>query len=168
MNEFDYIAVAILLISVGIGVLRGAVREVFNLVGWILAFFLSRQFAASLATHFADWAQEPVVRLVVAWAAIFLLVLVMVGLIGSLLSELMRKLGLSALDRSVGGAVGLFRGAILLVALTLAAALTKLPQSVVWRQAAVTPVLEDAALYVRVALPDSVASRIKYRAAATP
>lgn len=164
MNEIDYAIIAILIISIGIGVVRGAVREVLNVVGWVLAFILSHAFAPNLAAYFSDWAAEPVVRLVVAWVAIFMLVLVVVGMIASLLTELMRKLGLGGLDRGVGGAVGLLRGALLLVALTLAAGLTKLPQTNVWREAAMTPMLEIAALYSRAVLPDIVASRIKYRA----
>ncbi len=163
MNELDYIVIAILLISIGIGVLRGAIREVLNVAGWILAFILSHAFAPNLAAYFADWAAEPMVRLVVAWLTIFLLVLVVVAMMASLLSELMRKLGLGGLDRGVGGAVGLLRGALLLVALTLAAGLTKLPQSSLWRASAITPTLEIAALYARTVLPESVAARIKYR-----
>ncbi len=165
MNELDYIVIAILLISVGIGVFRGAVREVLNIVGWVLAFILAYEFAPSLAANFADWAAEPTVRLVVAWVAVFLVVLVIVGVIAGLLSELMRKLGLGALDRGVGGAIGLFRGAIVVVALTLAAGLTKLPQSAMWRQSASASTLEVAALYARSALPESMASRIRYRIA---
>ena len=168
MNELDYIVIAILLISIAIGFLRGAVREVLNVAGWILAFILSHAFAPNLAAYFADWAAEPMVRLVVAWLAIFLLVLVVVAMVASLLSELMRKLGLGGLDRGVGGAVGLLRGALLLVALTLAVGLTKLPQSSVWRESAITPTLEIAALYARSVLPESVAARIKYRTVATP
>ena len=165
MNELDYIVIAILLISIGIGVFRGAVREVLNIVGWVLAFILAYEFAPNLAANFADWAAEPTVRLVIAWVAVFLMVLIMVGMIASLLSELMRKLGLGVLDRGVGGAIGLFRGAIVLVALTLAIGLTKLPQSAIWRQSASAPTLEVAALYARSALPESMASRIKYRVA---
>ena len=164
MNELDYAVIVILLISIGIGVLRGAVREVLNIAGWVLAFILSHAFAPSLAAHFSDWAAEPVVRLVVAWVAVFMLVLVVVGMIASLLTELMRKLGLGGLDRGVGGAVGLLRGALVLVALTLAAGLTKLPQTAMWRESAIAPTLEIAALYSRAVLPEAVASRIKYRA----
>ena len=165
MNELDYIIIVILLISIGVGVFRGAVREVLNIVGWVLAFILAYEFAPSLATSFANWAAEPAVRLVIAWVAVFLIVLIVVGLIASLLSELMRKLGLGTLDRGVGGAIGLFRGAIVLVALTLAAGLTKLPQTIMWQQSAAAPTLEVVALYARTALPQSMASRIRYRAA---
>ena len=167
MNELDYVIIAILLISISIGVVRGAIREVLNIAGWVLAFILAHAFAATLAAYFADWTAEPVVRLVVAWLAIFLLVLVVVAMIASLLSELMRKLGLGGLDRGVGGAVGLLRGVLMLIALTLAAGLTKLPQAALWQLATLTPTLEIAALYTRAVLPESVAARIKYRKVAS-
>lgn len=167
MNELDYVIIAILLISIGIGVVRGAMREVLNVAGWVLAFILSHEFAGNLAAYFADWAAEPAVRLVVAWLAIFLLVLVLVAMIASLLSELMRKLGLGGLDRGVGGAIGLLRGTLVLIALTLAAGLTKLPQSALWQHATITPTLEIAALYTRAVLPENVATRIKYRKVAS-
>ena len=163
MNELDYAIIAVLIVSVLIGVLRGAIRELMNVFGWVLAFVLANAFADKLAMWFADWAADPVLRLVMAWAAIFLLVLIIVALVASLASELMRKLGLGGLNRGLGAFVGLARGFVVLVALALGAGLTRLPQSTLWREAAMTQWLEVAALYSRGLLPDTVAARIKYR-----
>src|SRR5260221_5906789 len=149
MNALDYAIIAVLLISILVGILRGAVRELLNMGGWVLAFLLAHAFADDLASWLADWAGDPVLRMVMAWAAIFLLVLIIVALIASLASELMRKLGLGGLNRSLGALAGLARGLVLLIVLALGAGLTKMPQSVLWRQAALTPWLEVAALYSR-------------------
>src|SRR5260221_10489470 len=163
MNALDYAIIAVLLISILVGILRGAVRELLNMGGWVLAFLLAHAFADDLASWLADWAGDPVLRMVMAWAAIFLLVLIIVALIASLASELMRKLGLGGLNRSLGALAGLARGLVLLIVLALGAGLTKMPQSVLWRQAALTPWLEVAALYSRGLLPDTGSARIKYR-----
>jgi membrane protein required for colicin V production len=163
MNELDYAILAILLVSILVGLLRGAIRELLNIAGWILAFALAYAFAGRLAVWLADWAADPILRLALAWGAIFLLVLVLVALIASLASELMRKLGLGGLNRGLGALVGFVRGLVVLVALALAAGLTRLPQSVIWQEAALTPWLEVAALYSRSLLPDTVAGRIKFR-----
>jgi membrane protein required for colicin V production len=101
---------------------------------------------------------------VLAWAAILLFVLVLVALLASLASDLMRRFGLAGFNRSLGAVVGLVRGFVVLIALALAAGFTKLPQSGLWREAAITPSLEVAALYSRGLLPDTVAARIRYRA----
>lgn len=163
MNELDYAVIALVAISIIVGVVRGAIREVINFAGWILAFVLAHAYAQSLGAYFADWMAEPVYRIVVGWLCIFLLVLVLSGMLASLVSELVRKLGLSGLNRAFGAIIGLLRGALVLLVLTLAAGMTKFPQSALWKNAAATPWLEVAALHAKALLPESLASRISYR-----
>ena len=165
MNELDYAVIGVMLLSIVVGAVRGAIREVMNIAGWVIAFVLAHSFAANLATYFADWAGEPVLRLVAAWLVIFLSVLLAVALVSSLVTGLVKKLGLGGLDRGVGAIIGVLRGGLVLLALTLAAGLTKIPQSALWREASTTPWLEVAALYSRTLLPDSIAARIQYRTA---
>jgi membrane protein required for colicin V production len=167
MNALDYAILALLLISVCVGVVRGAIREILNIVGWILAFVLAHTYAGTLAPQFAEWASEPVLRLVAAWLIVFLVVIAGTSLIASLLSGVAKKIGLGGVDRGIGAAIGLVRGTLVLVALTLVIGLTKLPQVTIWQSAAFTPWLESAALYSRNMLPDSVAARIRYRTPAT-
>ena len=54
MSVVDYAVVALLVLSVGAGVMRGAIREVLNVVGWLLAFGIAHTYAADLAPHFAE------------------------------------------------------------------------------------------------------------------
>ena len=163
MNAVDYAVIALLLLSVGAGVMRGAIREVLNIAGWVLAYGISHSFAADLAPVFSEWVSEPVARTVLAWVSIFLVVVVLVAMIASLLSEVVRKLGLSGLDRGVGAMIGVARGLLVLLAITLVIGLTKIPQSAVWREAALTPWMELAATYTRGVLPDSIAANVKFR-----
>jgi len=163
MNVIDYVVISLMLISISVGVLRGAIREVMNIAGWVLAFIFAHSFAANLAPHFSDWVGEPLARTVLAWLGIFLVALILSALVASLLSEVVKKLGLSALDRSVGAMIGVARGLLVLLAFTLAAGLSKIPQQATWKEAALTPYLEVAALYARGVLPDSIATKIRYR-----
>ena len=107
---------------------------------------------------------EPVYRLILAWLIVFVAVLIFAALLASLLSELVRKLGLSGLDRALGAMVGMLRGGLVVIVLALAAGMTKFPQSPLWKNAALTPPIEVAALYARALLPQTLASRILYRA----
>jgi membrane protein required for colicin V production len=163
MNELDYAVIGVMLLSVIVGAVRGAIREVMNIAGWVIAFILAHSFAANLAAYFADWAVEPVLRLVAAWVVIFLVVLLGVALVSSLVTGMVKKLGLGGLDRGLGAVIGVARGALVLLVLTLGLGLTKMPQSALWKDAVLTPWLEVAALYSRSLLPDSVAARIQYR-----
>ena len=167
MNELDYAIIVVVLVSLAIGAWRGAIREVINIAGWVLAFILAHAFCATLAPYFADWMAEPVYRLVVAWIVIFVVVLIFAALLASLLSELVRKLGLSGVDRLLGAMVGLLRGALVVIVLALVAGMTKFPESALWKNATLTPPVEVAALYARALLPQSLASKIFYRPPAT-
>lgn len=167
MNGVDYAIIVLMLLSIGVGVIRGAIREVMNLIGWVLAFVLAYTYAGSLAPQFSEWVGEPLARTVLAWATIFLSVMVLAALIASLLSEVVRKLGLSALDRGVGALIGFARGVLMLLAITLIVGLTRIPQSAPWREATLTPWLEIVALYAKGVLPDSIAAKIRYRVPAS-
>lgn len=166
MNGLDYVIVIVMLLSVGVGVIRGAIREVMNIVSWIVAYILAHSFAAAIAPLFSEWVGEPAVRSVLAWISIFLVVLILCALLTSLIGEVVRKMGLSPLDRTVGALIGAARGLLILLAITLAAGLTKIPQGSLWRDAALTPWMEVAALYARGVLPDAVAAKVRYRTAA--
>jgi membrane protein required for colicin V production len=163
VNELDYAVIAVAAISILVGLARGAVREAINLAGWILALLLAHAFAQNLTVYFADWMSEPVFRTALAWLAIFVGVLMVAGLLASLVSALVRKLGLGGLDQLLGAAIGVARGAVVLIVLTLAAGMTKFPQTPMWKNAATTPTLEVAALHARTFLPESLAARISFR-----
>ncbi len=49
LGELDWLFVIIIVISTLLGVSRGMVREIFALVGWIAAFFISIYYSAALA-----------------------------------------------------------------------------------------------------------------------
>ena len=163
MNALDYAIIAVALVSLAIGAWRGAIREILNIAGWVLAFILAHAFSAALAPYFADWMAEPVYRLVVAWMVIFVAVLVFATLLASLLAELVRKLGLSGLDRALGSIIGAMRGVLVIIVLALVAGMTTFPQTTLWKNATLTPPVEVAALYARALLPQSLASKIQYR-----
>ena len=59
--------------------------------------------------------------------------------------------------------IGLLRGILVIIVMALAAGMTKFPQSALWKNAALTPPVEVAALYARALLPQSLASKILYR-----
>src|SRR5476651_2086240 len=102
MNALDYSVIGICAASLVIGVWRGAIREIVNVVGWVIAFIAAQAFAPGFGTYLSDWMTDPSVRMVVAWLIVFIAVMMAIGLVGSLIAEGVRKLGLGLLDRSLG------------------------------------------------------------------
>jgi len=162
MTWFDYAAFAIVGLSALLAVIRGVVREIAALAGWVAALILS----GLLAQQLAQWLPatlSPMLRAVIAYLLIFLGVLLLSGLTGVLLAKLFRAAGLGFTDRAVGALFGLVRGALIVFVAVMLAGLTGLPREPFWREAALSGPIETVVLAARPALPKDLAQRIRYR-----
>lgn len=162
MNALDCAVLVFLLICLGAGFIRGAIRELVYILGWVVGFMLAQTFAADAAKLLAEWMNEPLGRYVLAWLLIFLSVLMLFSLIGSLIAGAVRKLGLGGLDRLGGVAIGAAKGALVLILLAMMAGLTTIPSSTLWKQSTLSPWLERAALQAKQLLPADLAARITF------
>ena len=72
MTIFDYIVIAIVVLSVVLGMFRGMVREVLSLANWVLAFWIANRYGADLAVYM-DWAESlsPSMKALIGCAAAF-------------------------------------------------------------------------------------------------
>lgn len=134
MHWFD-ISVTIALILSGVwGLYRGLIRELLSLVGLVAAAVLSIRgypYGANLLAPFitAAW-----VRQAVSFALIFLAVMVVAKVCSILLHLIIRTVGLSLLDRLLGGLLGLVK--IVLLASVLLITASKLSPPVTAQLAA--------------------------------
>ncbi|MBY0576867.1 MAG: CvpA family protein [Gallionellaceae bacterium] len=160
MTAFDFAVIAIFLVSLSLGLWRGLVYEVLSLLGWPLAFVLSRMFAADVAPMMPG-AQEAV-QMGLAYAAVFIVALIVWAILVWLVSKLVKAVGLGWLDRILGGIFGIVRGGLVVLVLAWLAGLTQIPEQPFWRTAKTSKMAEDAALLTKAWLPDSIARRIHY------
>jgi membrane protein required for colicin V production len=161
MTAVDWVALVILASSLIMGLMRGFVREAFSLAAWVLAFLAARLFSPAVATLMPGLGQEGV-RQAVAIVVVFVAVLILAQLLGAALAKLMRVAGLGGVDRMLGMLFGFGRAVVILILLTLAAGLTALPSSEVWRTAVVHRPLEIVALKVVPWLPKDLAALIRF------
>jgi membrane protein required for colicin V production len=159
MNGLDFVVLGILLFSLLLGLWRGLIYEVMALLGWPLAFMLSKVFAGNLAPLLP---LEQEMRIVAAYVLVFIVVLIVWNVIARLLSKLLKVIGSGWLDRAMGGVFGLARGVLLVLVLVWVAGLTNIPVRPFWRDAMLSETLEDAALLTKAWLPYSLAQRIHY------
>ncbi|VVE04020.1 MULTISPECIES: CvpA family protein [Pandoraea] len=169
LTVVDYAAIAILLGSMLLGMLRGLVRELFNLVGWVVAFFVARAFGPSVA----HWLPADLPGGEMTQGAIgFLLVLVAVvfgaGIVSALVGRMTDLIGLRPADRGLGMVFGIVRGMLLLMLLMVAAKLTSLPQQPVWQQSLVRPWVEVGLSRLMPYLPEPVQHYLHNPEAAVP
>ena len=162
MTWFDYGVLAILSLSMVVGVLRGLLRELVMLLGWIAAFVLATMFAGRI-TPLMPESLGPVLTPLLAYLAIFVGVLLVAGFIALLLTLLAKSAGMGALNRLMGSGFGLVRGLLVVLALVLVAGLTPLPKEPFWKNAVSSGAFETAVVAMRSLLPDDLGKRIKYR-----
>ncbi len=162
MSVLDLIVLLVLLLAVVRGLMRGMVDTLFSLAAWILAFVLGKWGAAMLAPLLPVAVETPSIRYFAAFAVIFLVVLIGVLLLGHMLAALVRTAGLGGADRVLGGALGLAKGVVILVGLTLAAGLTSLPRTDFWKQASLSHSLQVMALFALPLVPADVAKYIRF------
>lgn len=169
LTVVDYAAIAILIGSMLLGMLRGLVRELFNLVGWVVAFFVARAFGPTVA----HWLPADLPGAEMTQGALgFLLVLVAVvfgaGIVSALVGRMTDMIGLRPADRGLGMLFGIVRGILLLMLLMVAAKLTALPQQPVWQHSLVRPWVEAGLDRLMPYLPEPVQHYLHKPEAAMP
>lgn len=162
MSWLDYAVIGVVLGSVAWGIWRGLVREVMSLAGWVLAFLAANAVSGPLAEMLPVSIARPEVRVLIAFLVVFVVTLSAAAIIGMLLSKLFKAAGLSGVDRTLGGLFGLARGIVILLAFTIAAGLTSLPQQAVWKESVGAGMLQRTILQLTDWLPPALAGRLKY------
>jgi membrane protein required for colicin V production len=154
----DWALLGVLFASVVVGLWRGLVYEVLSLAGWVAAFFLAQW----LATDVVAWVPfvqnaAPSVQYAVGYVLVFVGSLFVFALLSWLVKKLIESVGLRPVDRVLGGAFGLARGVVLLLALTVVLQLTGLSKSD-WWQSAKGPVWLDLTIQgLKPLMPESMA-----------
>jgi membrane protein required for colicin V production len=129
----DWAMVTVLVLSVLLGLLRGLVFELMMLVGWVVAYFAAMWLAPEAARHLPVGESGSALNYSAALLLCFVAALVSWSLLARLVRMLIAATPLTTFDRVLGGAFGVLRGGVLLLALTTVVALTPGAQSTAWK-----------------------------------
>lgn len=162
MTIFDYLVLFVLGASVIVSMLRGLVKEMLSLLGWIVAFVVANKYSAPLAALLPDMIPGEVVRLIVAFIALFIGARILMGLLSMAIGALVEAGGLTLADRGLGGLFGLGRGLVIVLAAVILCGMTSIPQQDFWRQALLSPLAESGARTVKPFLPAAVAQHVQF------
>jgi membrane protein required for colicin V production len=162
MTAFDYAMLGVIIVSVAISIWRGLVREVVSLLSWLFALWVAARFSVVFSAWLPAAIANSSARYVTAFVVLFLGTVIVLELFGALLAKLLRAAGLGFVDRVLGAAFGVARGALLASILTLLGGFTSLPQRGWWRDSLFAPPLQAAVLAARPLLPLEIAKRLKY------
>jgi membrane protein required for colicin V production len=159
---FDYLVLFVLVCSVVISTLRGLVKELFSLLGWIVAFVVANAYSETLATLLPDMIPGNVTRLIVAFLVLFIGVRLLMMLLTMAMDEFIKATGLTLADRGLGSLFGFARGLVIVLAAVLICGMTALPQQPFWKDALFSPYAETAARTVKPFLPGEFARHLQF------
>ena len=157
MNWADYTILAVLGLSVLMGLWRGFIGEVLALACWACAFWVAWVFGPALADYFSASISTPSVRVLLAYAVCFIAVLMAGAIVAFLMRKLIEGSGLSGTDRLLGMVFGLVRGAALVVLVVFLLGFTPARRDPWWGQSQLLPGFEQGAHWLGERLPTEVA-----------
>jgi membrane protein required for colicin V production len=111
LSYADWIILFIILLNVVSAAIQGFFMEALSLaglvVGYLAAAWQYQNVARWLGSYLQGWLSD-----VVAFVMIFVLVVLVFGIAGRIARKVMKEVGLSFFDRSMGAALGLLKGGL--------------------------------------------------------
>jgi membrane protein required for colicin V production len=156
VNWADYIIIAILGLSIMVGLWRGLISEVLALLIWVAAFWMAWTFGPALAAHFDPLISLPSARIIVGYGLCFVAVLILGALLRFAISRLVEGTGLSGTDRLLGMLFGFARGVLLVTLLVFLIGFTAFTRDPWWRQSVLLPQFQQVAAWLGQRVPPGV------------
>lgn len=150
MTPVDYILAAIMLVSLLFGAIRGFLRESVALLGWLVGLWLAWRYAGLVQPYLGGVLEGTELQVWVARALLLLAVVITSWLLGSLLSWLVQRSGLTlTVDRVLGGMFGVVRGAVIVGFAVMLGQAAELRGEAWWQGSLLLPVGEEMATVLR-------------------
>ena len=161
MNSVDIAIVAIVLISMFVGLFRGFIREALSLCSWIVALWIAYNYAVAGALYLLPYIDQPPLRIVVAFALIFVVALILISIFSHLIYRILSLTGISGVDRSLGTLFGLIRGVVIVSVLILAATFMDFTSHPWWQNSLLVGYFNPVTGFIQSLLPADISEFVK-------
>ena len=149
MAILDVLVIAVVGISMLVGIMRGFMYEAAMIFGWILAFFVAKFLAPQLSDAFVNAIPHASWRMGTAFTVIFVAVLFANSILAFSLKSLFSKSALRPMDRLLGSLFGIFRAGVVLIVVALVVHVLRLQEESWWTEAKTAPVLNETIALAR-------------------
>ncbi|HUA82169.1 MAG TPA: CvpA family protein [Dyella sp.] len=161
MNAIDLIIIAVLALSVLVGLWRGLISEVLALATWIAAFWVAWTYGPAVSAHFERSIETPILRIVVGYGLCFIAVLIVGALLRFALGALVDSTGLGGTDRLLGMIFGFARGILLVTLVVFLVNLTTFAHEPQWQQSTLLPQFKNMAAWLEHEMPPNVREHLR-------
>ncbi|NNM51584.1 MAG: CvpA family protein [Pseudomonadales bacterium] len=119
MSFADGFILAVVVLSMAMGLFRGLIREAFSLVSWVLAWLVARHYGEAMQVILLPMVPTPSLRLLAAFLILFIGTWLVMSLLSYLIQGVLDRVGLRWSDRMLGCVFGLLRGLLMVEVLLM-------------------------------------------------
>ena len=156
MTVVDIVVIFVIFLSALFSLLRGFVKEAISLATWIIAIWLAATFAPQLADALPSNIESEAARQAIGFGVLFVLTLMVGALVNMLVSQVVKKTGLSGADRIFGVAFGILRGGLIIVVFVVIGGMTPLPEMDWWQSSTLLQWFESTAIVIQEYIPEDL------------
>ncbi len=157
LTGLDWVMLAVLALSLLVGLVRGLVFEALSLAGWVVAWFAAQWAAPLLAPSLPLGTPGTAVNHGAALALSFLAALIAWALLARLVRMLVHATPLSVVDRLLGAGFGILRGLVILLAVASVVAMTPAVNAAAWKASQGAHILSKTLQALKPLLPEAAA-----------
>lgn len=143
LTWIDVLFLAVVVLSMLAGFVRGLVREALGLAAWIVALLVARVLAEPVADLMTGFIKSFDARLVLAFALVIFAVILLSGIVIRMVHAAVVWVGMGFLNRLAGAVFGAARGVAILLVVTVLVTLTPLGELQAWQEALLRPGFEQ-------------------------
>jgi membrane protein required for colicin V production len=136
--------------------MRGFVREALSLATWVIAIWIAATFTPRLAAELPSGIESEAVRQAIGFGILFVLSLMVGALINTLISQLVKKTGLSGADRVFGVIFGILRGGLIILVFVVIGGMTPMPEADWWQSSVLLEWFESTAMVIQDYIPQDL------------
>ena len=146
LNMVDYILLAVVILSLVLGLMRGFVREIIAIITWVVAVALMMFMAPLWAHYFSGVSANHTVQLYCTYGAILIVVWIVGAIVGKIVSRMVDYSSLMLVNHALGAVFGAVRGVVICVFLALVVLLTSFANNPLWVQSTFAKPLSNVAM----------------------
>lgn len=162
MQPLDIIILIIIAIPGIIGVAIGFLNILSFLLSCLLSLVIAFNFYPMLMSLLENSVNNPILKIVMAFIALFTVSFVLMMGVGFLLIRLLRKNKLTIMDRALGLFSGISFGTVIVGLIVFVIGFTPLPQELWWNSSVFVGPFEQAASWASQYLPEDISIHHEY------
>jgi membrane protein required for colicin V production len=165
MSTADIVILCLIALPSIVGVFYGFLNIAFSLLSWAISLGLSIKLVPYFAPLLENHVDTPILRIILAFIALFILSLLIMSGISFFVVKLLGKTGLTAADRILGLFFGMGLGGIIVSVIIFLAGFTAFPQESWWEESKLVAPFEGISIWGSRFLPESVTEYHTYEQA---